>query len=273
MTVATALPSIDFAIALWERGLSVIPVPRPDATHDGKRPAVAWKPYQTERASEKQIREWFQTEQNIGIITGALSGVVVVDTDSPEAEEWARLLLPRTPWRVRTSKGMHRYYRHPGAPVPNKAKILTKDGRLALDVRGDGGFVVGPSSIHVSGARYEAIGDWSIPVAKLPAFWLGWIAPPRPRVSPRPVHVQGGDAVKRARAYLAAIPRPVIGQGSDAATFGAACRLVRGFLLEPALAVELLLAWSGFDREWIEAKVESAGKYGSESEGGLLEQA
>jgi hypothetical protein len=270
---AERFTALDFALALLRRGLSIIPVPRPDAIHDGKVPGIKWKRFQTERATEDQVKVWFQGEQNIAIITGTLSGVVVVDVDSPEAEEWARLRLPRTPWRVRTAKGTHRFYRHPGTPVPNRAKIITPVGQIALDVRGDGGFVIAPGSLHKSGVSYEAVGDWSVPALKLPAFWLGWIARPRP--APIARHAAGprphGDAAKRAGAYLAAIPRPVIGQGSDNATFYAACRLVRGFLLDPKTAVELLIAWSGFEREWVERKVECAVKYGNEDEGAMWE--
>lgn len=267
--MTTASP-LDFALALWARGLSVIPVPRSRDGHDGKRPALAWKPFQLARAAEENIRQWFATPQNIGIVTGAISRVVVVDTDSIAAEAWARRNLPRTPWRVRTSKGWHRYFRHPGLHVANSARIVTRDGRLALDVRGDGGFVIGPGSVHASGAVYTAEGDWSVPTAKLPAFWLGWIERPRP-TTPGPAATFHGAAESRVASYLAACPRPVIGQGSDVATFTAACRLVRGFALPKETAIDLLTAWSGFDRWWIALKVASAERYGGEPKGGRLE--
>jgi hypothetical protein len=78
--------------------------------------------------------------------------------------------------------------------------------------------------------------------------------------------------VGRARAYLAAIPKPVIGQGSDAVTFYAACRLVRGFDLSAADAEALLWDWAGgragWTREWIAEKVDNA-QYGTEPIGVL----
>jgi hypothetical protein len=270
------LYSLDYALALSRLGLSIIPVPRPGPKSDGKQPSIAWKQYQTERPTEEQLRAWFATEQNLAVITGAISGVVVVDTDAASAEEWARLRLPRTPWRVRTAKGWHRYYRHPGVEVRNQARIEAGQGHLALDVRGDGGLAIGPGSIHASGMAYSAVGDWSVPAEKLPAFWLGWLRP-KPKLDPKPRTPRSGgdpgpdDRLRRARAYLFAIPRPVIGEGSDNATFRAACRLVRGFCLDPGAAIDLLLEWSGFDRSWLEEKVTSAVKYGEEPEGGLLE--
>lgn len=266
MTAAT------MALDLLRRGLSVIPVPRPDATHDGKVPALAWKPYQTRRATEAEVVAWFETEQNIAVITGAVSNAVVVDADSPEAERWLVRHLPRTPWQVRTARGLHAYYRHPGVPVRNRAKVETRDGKLALDVRGDGGYVIGPGSVHASGHVYLMGGDWSVPLASLPMFWVGWlarpaaVAPVRPS-GPRPT----GDVADRARRYLAAIPRPVIGQGSDAATFSAAARLIRGFELDVETAVSLLVEWApaDFDVEWIRGKVECAARYATEPIGGL----
>jgi hypothetical protein len=79
--------------------------------------------------------------------------------------------------------------------------------------------------------------------------------------------------IDRARAYLAAIPRPEIGHGSDAATLNAACRLVRGFALAPADAEGLLWEWAGgragWTREWIAEKVGHAVRYGTEPIGAL----
>jgi hypothetical protein len=265
--------SLDYALAFAGRGLSIIPVPRPDAVHDGKVPVLPWKRYQTESADEAQLRAWFTAEQNIAIITGTLSSVVVVDADTAEADTWVRRHLPRTPWRCRTAKGRHFYYRHPGQPVRNRARIETRDGRLALDVRGDGGFVIAPGSLHSSGRSYVAEGDWSVPPAQLPTFWVGWLARPQ-RQAQRVPGAQASastGAADRARAYLRAIPRPVIGQGSDAATFYAAARLVRGFDLPDALAVELLQEWApDFDSWWLERKVASAAKYADEPLRGLL---
>jgi hypothetical protein len=76
---------LDEALALWGRGFSLIPIPRADGSRfDGKTPAIPWRKYQTRRAPEDQIRSWFSgPPRNIAIITGALSGVVVVDCDSP----------------------------------------------------------------------------------------------------------------------------------------------------------------------------------------------
>jgi len=265
----------DHALALRQLGLSVIPVPRPDAHHDGKKPIIAWRDYQHRLPTDDEITAWFATPQNLGIITGAISGVVVVDADSPDAVTWIRKRMPYTPWQTKTARGYHLWYRHPDLPVRNRARIATGSGRLALDVRGDGGYVIGPGSMHATGAIYRATGDWTVPRDRLPRFWPGWIARPvtPPATSAPPARRPTGDVVERARRYLARIPRPEIGQGSDEATLKAACRVVRGFDVPPDVAVDLLYEWAGgrpgWTREWVEAKVAAALLYGREPIGAL----
>jgi hypothetical protein len=80
----------------------------------------------------------------LAIRTGAVSGLVVVDVDPDHGGRLDPDLMPPTA-SVRTgSGGWHAYYWHPGVPV------LNSQGRLAagVDVRGDGGYVVAPPSIH-----------------------------------------------------------------------------------------------------------------------------
>ena len=68
-------------------------------------------------------------------------------------------------------------------------------------------------------------------------------------------------------------PGARIGEGSDAATLYAACRLVRGFALTEAEASTLVWEWAGgrdgWTREWVEQKVANALEYGDEEIGGL----
>jgi hypothetical protein len=158
-------------LELWWLGLNVVPVPRPWGGHDGKRPAIPWKRWQTERVPFELACRWFVGyDTNTAVITGAVSGVVVVDADSDEAIAWCSENLPKTPWLVRTRKGFHMYFLHPGVPVGNRCKIETGQGKLAIDVRGDGGYVIAIGSVHESGSRYLEAGDWSVPKWQLPVF-------------------------------------------------------------------------------------------------------
>lgn len=275
------IASLTAARRMLALGLSVIPIPRPrpgvpaGQPGDGKVPAIAWREYQTRLPTEAELSAWFGgAPMNLAVVTGAVSNVVVVDADERDALRWAVRRLPYTPWQTETSRGFHLWYRHPGVRVPNRARIETESGSLKLDVRGDGGFVIVAGSVHASGAEYREGGDWSAPPDRVPVFWPGWLArPQRPPHRATPAPRPTGEPLDRARAYLAAIPRPQIGAGSDQATLYAACRLVRGFALDAGDAEALLWEWvgarPGWTREWIAEKVAHAEQYGSEPIGAL----
>ena len=85
-----------------------------------------------------------------------------MDVDGLDAEVELRRLeakhgnLPATV-EVITTRGRHLYFQTPETSVRNSA------GKVApgIDVRGDGGYVLAPPSIHPSGRRYE----WSVDCA------------------------------------------------------------------------------------------------------------
>lgn len=117
----------------------------------------------------EQIRLWWQQwpDANIGIRTGEVSGLVVIDIDPRHGGTIEALGdIPPTA-RVRTgSGGWHLYFSYPaGRDVRNDAS-----GKIAkgVDVRGNGGYVVAPLSIHQSGQRYEWVGDNGVSPANLP---------------------------------------------------------------------------------------------------------
>jgi len=131
------------------------------------------------------VARWWRRwpSANIGLRTGAVSGLVVVDVDPGHGGAASiRALASRHPGlrdapRVRTgSGGWHLYFGHPGGVVPNSA------GRLGpgLDVRGDGGYVIAPPSQHVSGGTYTWQSGRLTDLPRLPT-WLQDAArrPPR----------------------------------------------------------------------------------------------
>jgi len=120
-----------------------------------------------------QVRRWFdrQSAPMIGLVTGQVSGLVVVDADEPDGHDSLHSLerehgpLPLTASVKTPSGGQHYYFAWPGEAVPCSA------GRLGpgLDVRADGGYVIAPPSRNAAGRRYEV--DEQAPVAELPP-WL-----------------------------------------------------------------------------------------------------
>jgi hypothetical protein len=137
-------------------GLSVFPLwPK------SKNPSIQkWEPYQFERAPESQIKRWWDShpDWNIAVACGPVSGVLVVDVDGDKgAATLAQLQhdhgsLPPT-WRSRTGKGEHIWFKYPdGLDVTNARGQLKGSG---IDIRGDGGYVVAPGSLHQSGTQYD----------------------------------------------------------------------------------------------------------------------
>ena len=140
------------ALNYLQRGFSVVPL-----RLKNKRPLVPWEEYQRRPPTEEEVSRWWAKwpEANIGIVTGEVSGLVVVDVDGEKGLETAkRLGLPEGP-TVKTGNGYHRYFRHPGdGEIRN---FQTKPGLEGIDLRGDGGYVVAPPSIHPSGETYQWI--------------------------------------------------------------------------------------------------------------------
>jgi len=147
-----------------KNNLSVIPL-------KGKIPCVKWKQYHNKQATEQEIENWFKANPNItgiGVVTGKISDIVVVDFDSKDAVQAFNELcqkydghLVACPQAKSGSGGLHCYFKYPSngqlSKLKNLAGSLSKlDPRLSkLDMRADGGQVVLPPSLHPSGNRYE----------------------------------------------------------------------------------------------------------------------
>ncbi|MDP3993424.1 MAG: bifunctional DNA primase/polymerase [bacterium] len=150
----------DAAVNYLGKGWSVIPIDQ------DKRPLVAWQEFQTRRAGMDEIKAWFKQwpNLNIGIVTGTISGIVAVDVEKDGSTDG----LPPTVMAKSGGGGWHFYYRHPGLLVKTEARV-----RELTDIRGDGGYVIAPPSLHASGNRYEwMVGPGDTDLADLPEWVL-----------------------------------------------------------------------------------------------------
>lgn len=153
----------DRAVSLLRRGWSVIPVHVPigdecscgrECSWPGKHPRVPWREFTEHRPSEALVRNWFDDEfygSNLGVVTGRVSDLVVVDLDG-DTDDFLRLNLPETAFSRTGGGGLHFFYGLAGREARSGIGVVP-----GIDVKAEGGFVVLPPSLHVSGARYEWI--------------------------------------------------------------------------------------------------------------------
>lgn len=162
---------LDMAQKLAGHGLAVIPVqPR------GKTPLTSHGCKDASTIPET-INAWWARwpDANIGIATGAISGIWVLDIDGDDGESSLRRLeeqnspLPTTVEVISGGKGRHLYFRYPALlRINNSARKLG----AGLDVRGDGGYIVAPPSVHPSGALYMRSVDSEKFIAEAPDWLL-----------------------------------------------------------------------------------------------------
>ena len=127
---------LDAALAYRAAGLHPIPCePR------GKRPLIAWKPYQDTAPTVEEIYYWWATtpQANVALVLGR--GMLAVDIDSAEGRERllaAGIVLPASAPTVSTGKGAHVYLK---GSAPDCVGLIE-----GVDIRGVG-YVVAPPSI------------------------------------------------------------------------------------------------------------------------------
>jgi hypothetical protein len=165
------------------RGWSVVPI-RPA----GKQPLVPWRDYQRKRATPGEVRTWYAhwPHANVGIITGQISNLVVIDIDPAHhgddslADLTSRYgALPPTMTAHSGGGGRHFYFAAPADPIPVRSRVALAPG---IDVRAEGGLVVAPPSIHPSGGRYcwiEGTEEGATP-APLPRWLIQLVQSSRP---------------------------------------------------------------------------------------------
>jgi Bifunctional DNA primase/polymerase, N-terminal/Primase C terminal 1 (PriCT-1) len=175
--------------AAIERAWCMFPV-----TARGKKPLISEWP--AKASCELDVLEAWAIEypgSNWGLATGKPSGVFVVDVDGEagrasvaELERQGLVLPPtRTVTTGRDDGGLHHYFR-----MPESADIRNDEGKRIgphIDVRGTGGFVVLPSSVHPTGRLYQCV-DPSIPIADAPGWMIDRLTAP----APRPAAAQNG---------------------------------------------------------------------------------
>jgi hypothetical protein len=240
------------ALGYVDRGWRVLPLHaiingsctcrrKANCKHAGKHPRTlhGLKDASGDQAAlEAWWRRW--PTANVGIATGMASGFDVLDIDPRHHgnETLAELErrygpLPTTVMAHTGGGGEHLLFAH----TDGIGSSTTKLGP-GLDTRGDGGLVVAPPSLHVSGRRYAWDADRhpdAVALAALPDWLVDLLAPPTK---------QNGDAPRTEPAEWAAL---FADGAEDGARNVTATRLV-GYLLnrriDPVVALEIMRLWA-----------------------------
>jgi hypothetical protein len=186
------------ALELAGRGFRVLPL-------DGKIPRTRNGFYDATTDADV-ITGWWRTwpRADIGIRTGG--GLWVMDVDPRSGGDASLLCLEGKYGELRTltvrtgGGGLHFYFAGdlPTGKVP---------GYPGLDVKGEGGYVVAPPSMHASGRRYEWLAPDDLPTVPQPTpAWLAHlINPPPPEVTGVQAFRPGSNGPTSARYVAAAI--------------------------------------------------------------------
>lgn len=159
------------ALKYWTRGWNVIPI-----SPNSKTPAIPWRKYQEQRATKEELIEWFvkNPRNNVGIVTGKISNLVVIDLDGAEGLQSAGTLqLTSTIQALTPNNGKHLFYSWTGETKNAVRKVP------GVDIRGDGGYVVAAPSVLESGKSYK----WLRYGSALPAYDARILGEPRNLVS------------------------------------------------------------------------------------------
>lgn len=164
---------LEMALKYAAMGLSVIPVVPGD-----KKPLIKWEAFQERRATKLEITSWWSSNKNanIGIVTGPISGLAVVDIDTEEGKEAILEYIPDSlvvPTTKTPNGGNHLYFSYPdNFDIGNNARLIP-----GCDFRGKGGFVVAPPSANGNGNCYEWLIDFDrSALLPLPAAYINKIS-------------------------------------------------------------------------------------------------
>lgn len=245
---------VDYALQYAARGWKVLPLhtvvndrcscQKVDCASPGKHPLINNGVHGATTDADT-IRQWWERWPwaNIGIATGTISGIAVVDIDPRNGgmDSLASLNLPATLMAQTGGKGYHYYYKTSG-PTP-KGRITQ-----GVDLQADGGYVVAPPSMHLLG-EYKWIAR--LPMVDLPKFTSNGHAQkpltPDPAPTMPPTSQTGGTSgtviIPDGKEWVVALLAAPCPQGQRNETLTRLAGYFRNLLPEPVV-VRLLLDWN-----------------------------
>ncbi len=160
---------------LTQRRWSILAVAR------NKRPYKPWERFQSSLVTPEEAQEWYRQWPlaGVGIVTGSVSALFVVDVD-PRAGgdltlgEWAEKgwFIPDGPQAKTGGGGCHFYLALPTGGLPTCPAL-----GQGIDLKAEGSYVVAPPSSHPSGGLYQWYPDMGpdLPLPEAPAWLLALV--------------------------------------------------------------------------------------------------
>lgn len=144
------------ALQYLSRGFCPIPI-KPN-----KKPYIVWEEFQKRRPTEDEVRQWWTKwpQAMIGIVTGSISGIDVIDTDNQEADEELQSYLSDSfvcPTQRTPGGGKHYLFAHAEGIRNSNDRSPFK-----FHVRGEGGYFIAAPSENGNGGRYQWLEGLSI---------------------------------------------------------------------------------------------------------------
>lgn len=219
------------ALGYADLGWSVLPIQA-----KGKRPLIAWREFQERRPGRAEIEGWFRRwrDANVGIVTGAISRLVVLDIDPKHGGDDGLAELERRHGPLRPTVevitgggGRHFYFASPGGEIRNRAGLAQ-----GIDLRGEGGYIVAPPSIHPSGRPYR---------------WVAGHAPHEFPLAPMPpwiLRMSGGARTKRSMEDWRQLVREGVPEGMRNSTIASLTGHLLWHGVDRDVALQLMLAWN-----------------------------
>lgn len=165
---------LDLAWKLVERGFAVFPC------KNGEKVPACWQGVKEATKDVQQVRKFFEGKKlvNIGIATGEISQVVVIDDDTYKGGSLQELIekfgpLPET-FTIRTrAGGSHLYFKYP----QGIDDLRCHNGVIHphVDLRANGGYVLAEESFvgkDANGPEGYHVVEKDVPMAELPAGWV-----------------------------------------------------------------------------------------------------
>jgi hypothetical protein len=217
---------------------------KPNCWAAGKHPiARGWQDQATSDPEAARALMEGSPGKNLAVATGA--GLLVLDIDTAKggmetlkALEAKHGALPET-LRVRTGSGGLHYYLRVSDRVGNSVSKLGP----GVDVRGDGGLVVAPPSMHKSGGAYTWE-NWGAPVADAPGWLLADSVSDVVDTPPETFKPASLDILADCAAALRKHGPAIEGKGGSSHAYRAGALVFNDFALSEEEGWPLLSAWN-----------------------------